>query len=472
MTARNQTRTRFAPSPTGHLHIGNARTALFNWLFAKHHSGSFILRIEDTDLKRSERSYESSIIDDLKWLGLEWDEGPDISGPSNHYRQSERVDIYKEYAERLLDSGSAYLCYCTVERLRELREKQLSNGIPPRYDGRCRALREMERPKDVKPVIRFAVPEKEVSFIDGVHESLSFDASTFGDFIIVGSNMVATYNFAVVIDDALMKITHVIRGEDHLSNTPRQILLYEALDMDIPLYAHLPLILGPDKTPLSKRHGMASIKNLREDGFLRDGIINHLCHLGWSPDKRLLSIQEAVDKFTMKRLSRSPSIFDIAALKRLNRDYLEQTDTDTLVKMTRLHLKKDLPYAWLKDAIRAVRGDARTIKDIALLLEPFLGEPVYNEDAIKVLEENHVKMLLTALFEEVEKKEKLSVDSYKDIVNNLREVTGKNGKQLLMPIRAALTGRLRGIELENIFVLLGKKKVIERLKRYITGCTP
>jgi nondiscriminating glutamyl-tRNA synthetase len=213
---------------------------------------------------------------------------------------------------------------------------------------------------------------------------------------------------------------------------------------------------------------MASIRQLREDGFLRDGIINHLCHLGWSPGKRLLSIQEAVEEFTLKRLSKSPSIFDIITLKRLNRDYLEQTDTDSLVKMTRPHLRKDVPYDWLKDAIKAVRGDARTIKDIALLLEPFLGKLAYNEDAIKTLEEPYVKMLLKALLEEVEKKEEISIDSYRDIVNNLREITRKDGKQLFMPIRAALTGRLRGIELENVFILLGKGKVIERLKRYAT----
>lgn len=476
--SRAKIRTRFAPSPTGYLHLGNARTALFNRLFAGQHGGKFILRIEDTDTARSTKAFEESIMEDLHWLGIDWDEGPDHEGDFGPYRQSERVNVYNDYVHRLIVEDKAYPCYCTRDRLEELRQKQVRAGWPPKYDGRCRTLSKEERPKDIKPVIRFKSPEKIVAFEDKVHKNVSFDSKVFGDFIIVGSDGIAAYNFAVVIDDALMEITHVIRGEDHLSNTPRQILLFEALGFSVPQYAHTPLILGHDRTPLSKRHGAASVKELRESGFLPEAITNHLCHLGFSPGKEFLTYKEAVELFSLERLSKSPAIFDMERLKTFNRAYIEKADTGRLVSLVKpywgqiLNLspedKKDISGEWLKNAVDAAKGEAVTLKDIPDILLPFLQEPCLDEDAKKILNEPYATVILKSLSEEIEKADDLNADAYKEIMTLVKQKTGENGKRLFMPIRAALTGRLKGLELEKVFALLGKKGVLERIKKYWT----
>lgn len=451
-------RTRFAPSPTGYLHIGNARTALFSWLFARHHNGKFVLRIEDTDTARSTKAFEQSILEDLRWLSIDWNEGP--------YRQSERFGIYKECADKLLAQGKAYYCYCTHERLEEVRKKQAKAGLPPRYDGRCRTLAKDERPNDVKPVVRFLVPERHVIFEDRVHKKLSFDSRGFGDFIIIGSDGVATYNFAVVIDDALMNITHVIRGDDHLSNTPRQILLFDALGFPIPAFAHTPLILGYDRTPLSKRHGAASVKELREAGFLPEAIINHLCHLGFSPGKEFLTQSEAIEIFSLEKLSKSPAIFDIEKLKMFNRRYIENTDTEKLVSLAQPYLTGAMREQPLCGALEAAKGEAVTLKDIPDILLPFFEEPCLDEEAKKILNEPYSQAVLKSLSEEIEKAEGLNANTYKEIIAQVKQKTGETGKRLFIPIRAALTGRLHGIELEKVFALLGKKKILERAKKY------
>ncbi len=461
---RNKIRTRFAPSPTGYLHIGNARTALFNYLFARQKKGQFILRIEDTDRERSSKAFEDSIIEDLDWLGLDWDEGPDRGGPSAPYRQSERFDIYKNFADRLIAEDKAYFCYCTHERLEELRKKQAKAGLPPRYDGRCRTLAKGEKPKDVKPVVRFLVPERHVIFEDLVHKKLSFDSRGFGDFIIIGSDGIATYNFAVVIDDAIMGITHVIRGDDHLSNTPRQILLFEALGLPIPEYTHIPLILGPDRQPLSKRHGAASVRELRESGFLPEAILNHLCHLGFSPGRELLTIDEAVESFSLERLSKSPSIFDIERLKRFNRAYMEKGDTARLALLAKSYFKEDISDEWFKNAIDAAKGEAVTLKDFPDILLPILKGTSFEEEAKKVLDEPYAGTVLKILSDEVEKEKDLNGGAYKEIMARLQQRTGESGKRLFMPIRAALTGRLKGLELEKVFILLGKEGILKRVR--------
>lgn len=451
-------RTRFAPSPTGYLHIGNARTALFSWLFARHHNGKFVLRIEDTDTARSTKAFEDSILEDLRWLGIDWDEGP--------YRQSEQFAIYKEQAESLLAQGKAYYCYCTHERLEEVRKKQAKAGLPPRYDGRCRTLAKNDRPKDVKPVVRFLVPERHVIFEDKVHKKLSFDSKGFGDFIIIGSDGIATYNFAVVIDDALMNITHVIRGDDHLSNTPRQILLLEALGFPIPAYAHTPLILGHDKTPLSKRHGATSVKELREAGFLPEAIVNLLCHLGFSPGKEFLTQSEAIEIFSLEKLSKSPAIFDMEKLKMFNRKYIENTDIEKLISLAEPYLTDAMRESAMRDAIDAAKGEAITLKDIPDILLPFFEEPCLDEEAKKALSEPHVALVLKSLFEEIEKVDDM-VAAYKEIMAQVKQKTGETGKRLFMPVRAALTGRVRGIELEKVFELLGKKEILERIGKQL-----
>ncbi|OGP25386.1 MAG: glutamate--tRNA ligase [Deltaproteobacteria bacterium GWF2_42_12] len=467
MTTDNKIRVRFAPSPTGHLHIGNARAALFNWLFARQKAGQFVLRIEDTDVERSTKAFEQSILEDLKWLGLDWDEGPDKGGPFGPYRQSERFGIYKEYSDKLITQGNAYPCYCTHERLEELRQRQIKAGWPPKYDGRCRTLPKNERPKDIKPVLRFKSPEKTVTFEDKVHRKLLFDSNVFGDFIIVGSDDIATYNFAVVIDDALMGITHVIRGEDHLSNTPRQILIFEALGFPVPEYAHMSLIFGPDRTPLSKRHGAASINDLKESGFLPEAILNHLCHLGFSPGKEFLFREDAIKVFSLNKLSRSPAIFDIERLKTFNRAYIEKADTERLVELVGPHLQESISKEWLKNAVDASKGEAMTLKQISDIILPLLAPPIFEKDAEKILEESYTKKILGILAEEIQKEPDLSSDTYNKIISKIKQRTGESGKRLFMPIRVALTGRVTGIELEKVFMLLGKKGVVDRVKKHL-----
>lgn len=291
--------TRFAPSPTGYLHLGNARTAIFSYLFARHNKGKFILRVEDTDLERSTKEYEEMLIEDLKWLGLEWDE---------FYRQSDRFHIYREYAQKLVDLGYAYECFCSPEELELEREKAKQEGIPYRYSGKCRALTKEEVQafkKEGRPyTIRFRVPDGEtIVFQDLVKGHISINVDDFGDFVIVRSDGTPTYNFVVVVDDALMGVTHVVRGEDHIPNTPKQILIYRALGFEIPQFAHLPVILGEDRSKLSKRHGAVSVRNYREEGYLPQALFNYLCLLGWSPreeGKEIFSKEELIDVFDLK----------------------------------------------------------------------------------------------------------------------------------------------------------------------------
>lgn len=454
-------RTRFAPSPTGHLHIGSARTALFNWLFAKRFNGQFVLRIENTDIARSSVEFEKSIYEDLRWLGLDWDEGPDKGGGKGPYRQSERFKLYAELADGLLSKGSAYNCYCTKERLQEVKERQIASGHPPRYDGKCRDLKPDEIPQGVKPVIRFLVPEKTIHFTDGVHGQMIFDTRAFGDFVIIGSDGIAGYNFAVVVDDALMGITHIIRGDDHISNTPRQILLFEALGFTVPSFSHIPLVLAPDKTPLSKRHASASLKELREEGYLPEAIINTIARLGWNPGEEFLSLDALAKEFSIDRLSKSGSVFDTEKLKYYNKKALEQTDAGLIMELA--SIKSD---GRTRDAVELVKANAVTIKDIRHLLKPFTGEPDFSDEARNILKEDYSKKVVKAFRMEAEKIDSFDEASYKSIIEAVKKDAGEKGKRLFMPIRSALTGEVEGIELVNVLKLLGRDKVIERLKKF------
>jgi len=298
-------RVRFAPSPTGLLHIGNARTALFNYIFAKNHQGKFILRIEDTDLERSTEAYIDYTLKDLQWLGIHWEEGPDRDGRYGPYCQSKRLSLYHDYSEQLLQEGKVYKCFCSSERLEALRKEQLSKGKMPRYDGRCRSLSEEEIFKmevaGHRPVLRFRVGGGSIVFEDLIHRTMKFESEGIGDFIIVRSNGMPDYNFACVIDDHLMHITHVIRGEDHLSNTPRQIMLYQALRWQFPAFAHHPLILGSDRSPLSKRHGATTVSQYREEGFLPEALLNYLVLLGWtsSSGEEILPLERILEEFSL-----------------------------------------------------------------------------------------------------------------------------------------------------------------------------
>lgn len=457
-------RTRFAPSPTGRLHIGNIRTALFNWLFARVQGGSFILRIEDTDTARSRFEYELSIYEDLKWLGLEWDEGPEKGGEYGPYRQSERSALHKAAAVRLVSEGKAYKCYCTKEQLEDLRAEQASAGMPSRYDGRCRNLEAKDAPSSAPFTVRFLIPEKDVRIMDGVHGLLAFDSRNIGDFVIVGSDSVAAYNFAAVVDDALMNITHVIRGDDHLSNTPRQLLLFEALGLKAPVFTHIPLVLGPDKTPLSKRHGSFSIEDIREQGFLPEAVVNAVARLGWNPGEGLLELDELAALFSIEKLSASPSEFDVERLKFYNKAAIQKSRAERLIELSSLS-NAGRP-AEAAQVVEAVKGNASDLKELKELALPFLTEPEPGVEEIKELSEPYAKAVVKAFREALEGMEEISLDSYKEMVEAVKTRTGEKGKRLLMPLRLALTGRHAGIELAGVLKLLGIKRAIERLRKY------
>jgi nondiscriminating glutamyl-tRNA synthetase len=322
---------RFAPSPTGHLHVGNARTALFNWLFARQKGGAMVLRIEDTDVERSEARFEDQLIADLKWFGLDWDEGPDVGGPYFPYRQSDRLKSYREHAERLLDEGKAYLCFCTEEDLQKERDQAMAEGGQAIYSGKCRVIDPAEakrrRAAGDPCAIRLRIPEHPIRFHDIVHGDVEFSNEVVSDPIILRSSGMPVYNYVVVIDDALMKITHVIRGDDHLSNTPKQVALYEALGWPVPEFAHLSTILGSDRERLSKRHGATSIANFREMGVLPEALVNYLALLGWAPTggtREIFSTEELVKEFSLKRVTPSPAVFDMEKLYWLNRHYIKE----------------------------------------------------------------------------------------------------------------------------------------------------
>ncbi|MFQ5354770.1 MAG: glutamate--tRNA ligase, partial [Thermodesulfobacteriota bacterium] len=448
----------FAPSPTGALHMGGVRTALFNYLFARGRDGAFILRMEDTDRTRSRQEFETALITELRWLGLEWDEGPGMDkegrGP---YRQSERIDIYRDLAHRLLEKKLAYRCCCTRERLSKLKESQQKAGLPPRYDGRCRGLN--KAPEDKKSVLRFIIPEKAVVFNDLLHGPLTFEKSAFGDFIILTPNEEPTYNFASAVDDGLMEISHVIRGDDHLSNTPRQILLMEALGFSPPQYAHLPLVLGPARKPLSKRESGAAVAELREEGYLPQTLLNAAARLGWAPGEGLKRLSDMASEFSIKKLSRSPSIFDTAILRGLNRAVIAGMDADDIIRLAALDdLSGD--KSLLLAAVEAVQDNAYTIKELKALITPLIEKPVITEEAAALINTPDGKALLKAALEELNN----NTVTYDSLIKNIKEKTGLKGRALFMPLRCALTGAVRGIELDRIFTLLGAGEAEERIK--------
>lgn len=332
MAPTDKVRVRFAPSPTGQLHIGNVRTALFNWLFARQKGGTFILRIEDTDVERSEARYETQLMDNLTWLGLNWDEGPDIGGPYPPYRQSDKMDVYRAYAERLIQEKKAYYCFCTAEELEREREQALKEQRQPIYSGKCRGLAPEEvaarRSSGEPAAIRLQIPEHPIRFHDIVRGDVEFSNEVVSDPIIVRSGGMPVYNYVVVIDDADMKITHVVRGDDHISNTPKQVAVYEALGLPVPEFAHLSTILGPDRERLSKRHGATSVENFRQMGILPQALMNYLALLGWAPsggDREIFSKDELIKEFSLERVTPSPAVFDMEKLYWFNRHYIKQS---------------------------------------------------------------------------------------------------------------------------------------------------
>jgi nondiscriminating glutamyl-tRNA synthetase len=468
-------RVRFAPSPTGQLHVGNARTALFNFLFARKTGGAFVLRLEDTDVERSTAEAEKTILEDLHWLSLDWDEGPDRPGNFGPYRQSERLETYRRYVLELLEKEHAYRCYCTPEELEEKRKRALAKGVPPRYDGRCRhlkpeeerALAEAGRPSSV----RFKVEARTIEFEDLVKGRVSFDGQGIGDFIILRSDGNAPYNFAVVVDDRLMEITHVIRGEDHLSNTARQLILYKALGFSAPKFAHLPMILGPDRAPLSKRHGVTAVAHFREEGYLPEALVNYLALLGWTSEegREIFTLEELAPRFSLGRVSRSSAVFDFEKLKWMNRAPLKGLNIKRALELAGPFLQRSginlegRPEPWRTAALESVWEEVDTLSQLPDRLRIFLDEGwIMEPEAQKVLAKEQSRKVVQGLADELKTVEEVTPENYGSIVARLSKRVGLSGRNLYMPLRAALTGKTRGPELEKVFILLGKERALQR----------
>ncbi len=460
-------RVRFAPSPTGHLHVGNARTALFNWLMARGSGGTFILRIEDTDLERSTRESEASVLEDLRWLGLQWDEGPDVGGPHGPYRQSERLHLYRSHADALLTSGRAYYCFCSAEQLEAERQAALAAGLPPRYSGLCRAIAPADARRRVAAgepaVVRFKVPEdREVAFDDLVRGEVRFRTDVIGDPVLVRSDGMPAYNFAVVIDDALMEVTHVVRGEDHISNTPRQILLYEAFGFTPPRFAHLALVMGPDHTPLSKRHGATSVAEFRARGYLPEALVNYLALIGWSPggDEELLPIDELAKRFSIEAVGHSAGVFDPEKLAWVNRHYLRVAPPARVADLSVPYFRQagfvsepdPAGLAYLESVMPMATGSVDRLEEIPARLR-FLFSfdariAMTNAEVREVLNEPAAAHVIRALAEELETMPRLDREAFRTVASRVRQKTGQKARHLFHPIRVALTGEAGGPELD------------------------
>jgi len=476
---------RFAPSPTGPLHIGGARSALFNWLLARKYGGRIIVRIEDTDLERSSTESEENILESLLWLGLDWDEGIKKGGEHGPYRQTERLNTYTEAAEKLLETGQAYYCYCTEEELEAERQACMGKGELPRYLGKCRSLSAEERNRleaeGRKRVIRFRVPDDENVIVqDLVRGNVIFESNGIGDYVIVKSDGIPTYNFAVVLDDSLMGVTHVIRGEEHLSNTPRQLLLYNALGLKTPYFAHVSLILGNDRSKMSKRHGSTSIEAYRSKGYLPEALVNFLALLGWSPvgEEEIFTLEEMVEQFSLDRVAKNPAVFDIDKLNWLNGSYIRKTDVGRITDLAIPFLREagyvtgevtpDM-YNVLKMMVLSVQEKLEYVAQVTDHVRIYFDDHVKmeNEEAAVVLEEPEVQEVVRAFRQKITEAEELTPESAKGILKALTKELKLGGKKVYMPLRVALTGQMHGPELFYIIPVLGRDRVLVRLAQTI-----
>jgi glutamyl-tRNA synthetase/nondiscriminating glutamyl-tRNA synthetase len=470
-----QVRVRFAPSPTGHLHVGNARTALFNWLFARQKGGVMALRIEDTDVQRSEERFEGQLLEDLKWMGLDWDEGPDLGGPYAPYRQSERLDLYREHAERLLREGKAYLCFCSQEDLERERAHAMAHQQPPNYSGKCRALDPAEsqrrRENGEAAAIRLLIPEHPIRFHDIVRGPVEFSNEVVSDPIIVRSSGMPVYNYVVVVDDALMEITHVIRGDDHLSNTPKQVALYEALGWPVPEFAHLSTILGKDRERLSKRHGATSIANFREMGVLPEALMNYLALLGWAPSggvREIFSPEGLKKEFSLKRVTPSPAVFDMEKLYWLNRHYIKQSPPERIERLAEPYFVRagllpenpdDRTRAWFSKVVALLGPSVDKLDQLperaTLIFHYDAAAALAAPDNAEVLGGPKTKEVLATFAEMVESgPSPMTPERFKEIMNEVKAKTGAKGKDLFHPVRIVFTGSHSGPEFDKLIPIL------------------
>lgn len=461
-------RVRFAPSPTGHLHIGGARTALFNWLYARNNGGKFILRIEDSDTTRSTDEYIEAIIEGMKWLNLDWDEGP--------FRQTDRFDVYRSYIDRLIKEGKAYYCYCTPEELEQRRQEALAQGKSPRYDGRCRKIE--GKGQEQTASVRFKMPQEGETVVDDLIKGrIVFENNQLDDLIIMRSDGSPTYNFVVVVDDVDMMITHVIRGDDHLNNTPKQIHIYKALGHETPEFAHLPMILGADKARLSKRHGATSVMAYRDMGYLPDALVNYLVRLGWAyGDQEIFTREELVKYFSFENVGKSSAIFNPEKLLWLNSQYIMKTPAEELAELVKPFLTKegiiaegdDLDMTWLAKAITTLKERAKTLVELANSLRYYIAEDIeYDEKAKAKFLNEKSRDLLVELKDSLAS---LSVFSAPEIEKVFKTITEKHATKLgnlAQPVRVAMTGGTESPGIFEVLEIIDRGKAIKRLEKAI-----
>ncbi len=477
-------RVRFAPSPTGHIHVGNVRTALFNYLFARNNKGKIVLRIEDTDLERSSIESENIIYEDLKWLGLDFDESPKVGGDYGPYRQTDRLDIYKNCTNKLLETGYAYKCFCSKEELDAEREKAQKEGRAYIYSGKCHHLTKEEieekEKSGEKPAIRFRAFKESILVKDIIHGDINFPTNSFGDFIIVRPDGTPIYNYVVVIDDAMMKISHVIRGDDHLSNTPKQALIYEALGYNAPIFAHIPMILGKDHTKLSKRHGNTSLEQFRNGGYLPEAMINYMALLSWSSgsEEEIFSKEELIEKFSLSRVSKSAAVFDFDKLDWMNGQYIRKKTGEELYNLC-------LPYLLqsglatddffnnnketVSSMILSIRDNFIRLSDVKEFIEVYFKRAEnFTEEAKEIANLETTKPVLEAFKEKISKYDKLTLDEYKTIMKEIQKEVGAKGKPLYMAVRIGLTGTTKGPEMDSLATLLPAKELTERINQALS----
>jgi len=475
-------RVRFAPSPTGYPHVGNIRTALFTWLFARRHGGSFIVRIEDTDVARKVKGAVEAILDSLRWLGLDWDEGPEVGGKYGPYFQSQRLDIYRGLAERLVSQGDAYYCYCSPQRLKAMRSEQVRRKQPPGYDRYCRDLSPEERAKKqaegITPVVRFKTPlEGQTKFNDLIRGEVVFENNTLDDFVLLKSDGYPTYHLANVIDDHLMEISHVLRAEEWLSSTPRHLLLYQALDFEPPQFAHLPMLLGADRAKLSKRHGAVSVTEYRDQGYLPEAMVNFLALLGWSLDDKteLMSRDELIQNFSLERVSRTAAVFNREKLDWMNGVYIRSLSLEDFTRQASPFLdrglppevKRPLPTDYVRQIMPLIQERARTLAEVAELAQFFfideldydssllIGKNMNHESAAQALKVGQQRLGQLGVFD---------AESLEALLRPLAvELELKTG-QLFGTLRIAVTGRPAAPPLFQTMAVLGKERCLKRIE--------
>ncbi|KPU26542.1 glutamyl-tRNA synthetase [Caloranaerobacter sp. TR13] len=484
-----EVRVRFAPSPTGYLHIGNLRTALYDYLFAKNQGGKYILRIEDTDRTRYVEGAIENLIESLLWVGVKHDEGVFIEngklvqkGEYGPYIQSERLDIYKKYVDELIEKGHAYYCFCSKERLDKIREEQKSKGLTPRYDGHCRNITLEEAKKRIEAGHEYTVrlklpPNKDIKFKDLIRGEITINTNDLDDQVLLKSDGFPTYHLAVVVDDHLMKITHIVRGEEWLSSTPKHIFLYEVFGWAKPVYVHLPTVLNKNKKKLSKRHGNVAVGDFRKKGYLPEALVNYLALVGWSPEdnREILSMEELINEFSFDRVSKTGGVFDIDKLNWINGQYIRKSDVDRITKLAIPHLveagfinEDDIKnrYEWIKMIVSAVQEKISYISEIVDKAYVFFKDKVEpeNEEVIEVLKAEHIPNLIEAFEEELNSIEEIDEEFALNLFKKLQKKTGAKGRKLYMPIRAILTGQLHGPDLVKTILILGKQNILKRIE--------